>query len=321
VSNGYENNPQGNAPVSRGRLNQKPYRESYSISYLLSQSVQGFWRNRAITLATIFVLTLCIVATGSFFVLSKNINLTLKDLGKTNELVVYINETYSTDQVKNVGAQIEKLQNVTDTKFISKETALNEEKEKFKDYPHLFDGLEGENNPYRDSYVVTYKKGADISALKDKLQKISGIEKVVSKSDIVDSVTSFKNAASFIFFIFAAGLYIIGFFVIITTIKQTFNSRRQEITVMRYVGATDTFIRIPFIIEGAIIGLISGILSSLVMFLFYSYILKVFSSDYKIIKLLSLSQVMPLASALFIVFGVMFAALGSFISIRKISKV
>ena len=212
------------------------------------------------TIASILVLSACLLVIGSFYLVICNINYNTSDFSHLNKVIAYINEDYTEKEVGAVKVTVEQWTDMVEgVTLITKEQALEEEQEKYKeDYPHMFDVLEEDENPYRDSLEITYLEGTSVSALSNKLSGLTGVERVVAYQDIADSVTNLKGIISKVFTVFIAILFVVTIFVIILTIRFVVVSHREEVKIMRYVGATIRFVSAPYILEGVIIGLFAA---------------------------------------------------------------
>jgi cell division transport system permease protein len=205
-------------------------------------------------------------------------------------------------------------------KFISKEEALEEEKEKLKDYPGLLASLTAENNPYPDTFLIRYENNEDVAALQSSLESIDGVYKVSCRADIASSIESLKNGIILVFSWFMIILFAVSLFVIINTVKLAVVSRSKEITIMRYVGATKWFIALPFDLEGVFIGLFSGGLAYLVQRYAYGYVQKTMAAEFGMIEIIPFEEIKFLLLAGCLAVGVITGLIGSAISIRKYLK-
>jgi len=204
-------------------------------------------------------------------------------------------------------------------KLVTKEEALAEEKEKYKDYAELYAHFE-QDNPLRDSFVIKYKADAEPAVLAGKIDAIEGIATVNSHDDLAKQVNDVKNGISTVLIIFLAILFVVSIFVIINTIKLALHSRRSEISIMRYIGATDWFIMLPFLLEGVIIGLLSGILAFFVEWYLYGYIVKEIQASVRFLHLLEFGDVAMGIGLAFAGVGVLTGVIGSIISTSKYLK-
>lgn len=287
----------------------------------MGQSFKGLWRNGVMSLASITVLISCLIVIGSFALLTMNININLEKIGLMNEIVVFVDENKTPEEVSAIGEQIRALDNVAEVRFISKEQALEEEREKYdEDNSGLFDILEGDENPLRDEFVITYSDNSKASTTVYQVEHIDGIAKVNFRLDLVNTIEKLRSGISLVLIWFMAILFAVSIFVIINTIKLAVHSRRAEITIMRYVGATEWFVILPFIFEGIIIGLISSGLAYLVEMYMYGYVVSMMSENFKFLTIISFESIRWQLLWAFLGIGVVTGIIGSTISTRRYLK-
>lgn len=298
-------------------------RKRYSFGYMLSQSFKSFFRNGMMSLASVAVLLSCLTVMGAFALLVLNINANLEGLGTLNDIVVYCDVNDTKEQVEKIGNKIRSLDNVKaeTVKLITKEEALIEERQKYSEYTDLFNEMDKDGkNPYPDTYIIEYNDNSKVSTLQYELEQIEGVSKIKCRADLAESIASLKRGVIFVFTWFLAILFVVSIFVIINTIKLALFSRSQEITVMRYVGATRFFITTPFILEGVIIGLISSLLAFLIEWYAYGAAVKAVSANYTMITVVPFEDVRWIVLAAFVGVGVLTGIVGSWISLRKYAK-
>ncbi|MBE6039087.1 MAG: ABC transporter permease [Anaerofustis stercorihominis] len=286
----------------------------YSITYFIGQSVKGMWRNGIMTLASITVLMSCLVVMGSFAALVENINYNLENFGEMNSIVAFVELDRSESQVTEIYNTIQKLDNIKNVTLVSKEQALEEEREK---YPDLVNTLLEGDNPFPDSFEISFVSEADLSTLVFNLEHIDGIYEVSYRSDLADTISNIKSGVIIVFMWFLIILFVVSVFVIINTIKMALNARKQEITIMRYIGATNYFITFPFIIEGFLIGLISSGIAYLIQWYIYLYAEKIIAEDIQMISVLGFNHFKLFYVIAFVGIGVVTGIIGSCISLRK----
>ncbi len=221
----------------------------------------------------------------------------------------------------DIEMQIQQLENVESVSFTSKAKALAEMNEKYSEYTDLFERLEDGDNPLTDQFTITYKENDDILELRYNLEHMTGlIYRVDCREDIAGTIENVRSGVVFIFVWFLVILLVVSMFVIINTIKLAVFSRRQEIAVMRYVGATNSFITMPFVFEGILIGLFSSIVAYIVEYYAYLYIHNAVIKNFGFISVIDFSTVKGLVLIGFIGIGVICGILGSVISLRKYLK-
>lgn len=291
----------------------------YRIGYFLGQAFRGLWRNGLMTVASVTVLMSCLVVMGSFALLILNINTNLENLGLLNEIVVFVDESKTDEEVAIIEEKIRALDNVAEVVFISKEEALLQESEQYSEYAGLYDML-AEDNPLRDEFRIKYEDNSVVATLVYQLGQIDGIAKINNRLDLAVSIEKVKSSITLVLVWFMAILLAVSIFVIINTIKLAVYARRHEITVMRYVGATNGFITIPFVFEGIIIGVAASAVAYAIELVIYNYIAK---SAFSSVAFISIIDAPTVAVPLFFGFigvGMLTGIIGSVASLRKYLK-
>ena len=289
--------------------------KSNGLGYAVSQAFRYFWSNKVMSFASIGVLACCLFIMCSFCLVSLNLNNNIKDLEAENEIVCFIDDSVDEEGIARIGASLQEIDNVADAVFISKEEALQDYTEQFESNAELFSILD--ENPLRNSYSVTFHS---IELFDETLERISGIEgiaKIRSRQDVVDGLLSLGSTVSTVSFWIMALLFLSSLFIIVNTIKLARHAYRKQINIMKYIGATDWFIRWPFIIEGGIIGLFAGALAFFMVWYTYLALLEKIAIDSFLFAILPFSSVFyPVLGAL-LGGGVFIGVLGSAITIRK----
>lgn len=291
----------------------------YRLSYFLGQSFKGLWRNGIMTIASIMVLVSCLVVMGSFWLLLQNIDANLEQLGLLNEIVVFIDAKKTDEEVAEIGSQIRALDNVADVTFVSKEQALEEERERYAEYTDIYN-MVAEDNPLRDSFVIKYIDNAKVATLDYQVGQIDGVARVNDRLDIAVTIEKLKSGISMVLIWFMVILFVVSIFVIINTIKLAVHSRRTEITIMRYIGATDWFVILPFIFEGILIGLVSSGLAFLIEWYMYGYVVTMIGENFNMLTILSFGDIRATLAIAFVGIGVVTGIIGSTISTRRYLK-
>lgn len=219
--------------------------------------------------------------------------------------------------ISSVEKSIKGLANIDKVEYISKSEALEEEIEKYEDYPGLQQFLSEGNNPLPDTFVITYKDNSQVEALELQIQNIDGVSKVRCRADIAESIESMKNGVIIVFTWFMLILLVVSVFVIINTVKLAVEHRREDISIMRYIGATKWFIALPFELEGIIIGAFAGIISFLLQWYAYGYVQDMIASDMQMIEVVPFAEMRLILLVGCVLIGVMTGFVGSRISINK----
>ena len=289
------------------------------FGYLAKEGFKNVWNNRIMSIASVCVLVSCLVLTGAATLFSVNVSKVVDSVGQSNETTVYIDDSYSQLEAVYVGKEIEKVDNVTSAEFYSREEAYETFKAQLGD--DLFKMIEVEKGiPLPDAFIVVMD---DLSKYDDtikQIQQIEGVDSVNNRGDFAKKLTEISDIVNVISLGVVIALTVISLFIIANTIRATMYSRRYEISIMKSVGATNMFVRIPFLVEGMVIGLVSAIVSTAGIALLYEGITKAISESMAIIDFIPLADVILYVAGAFAVAGVVVGFFGSFISIRKYLK-
>lgn len=289
------------------------------ISYTLKETCKNLWRNRLMSLASITSVTATLLILGIVFVLVTNItNFSQAAKDQVNGINIYLEDQLDKEQVVEIGENIHTLEGVKTVAFKSKAEALKKMKEDWGQEGYLLDDLD--KNPFPNSYEIELLDISYTEAIVNKLNSINGIEEVKYHQDIVEKIISISLYIRNVGLILIVILIIISIFIINNTIKLALNSRKREISIMKYVGATSWFIRWPFILEGAILGLLGACIGTWLIHLIYNYTYSLLSSEfYSLIAayIIDVDTLLRDILILFAVIGTGIGALGSLTSIRK----
>ncbi len=291
----------------------------YSITYFISQAIKGLWRNK-MSYGSALVLSCCLIVLGSFGLLVYNLNINLDEFKLANEIVVYLDYDATDEDVSRVDAKIEALKQkgVGEITFISKEQALESMREQYSDYDELFDSIDAEENPLAHSYVLKVtdvSRGMEIQFDLENLD--DSVRKVNNRMDIAQQFEKTKSSVVAAFSLFFLGLFCVCVIVIVNTINFAVYARRNEISIMRYVGATGFFIATPFVLEGIIIGLVSGLSAYFSIRYIYSYLVDMIGEDITLINVVPFDSVGTYLLLGVLGIGFVTGIIGSLISLRK----
>lgn len=288
----------------------------YNLFYFIGQALSGLVRNGVMTFASIAVLMSCLIVTGGFSLLVLNIDENLEQFGLLKEIVVFCNATATEEEIVAVGEQINKLDNVESVERVTMAEALAEMQE--EDYELYGDvTVEDLKGKMPDSYVITYIDNEKVPSLDYQLKQIEGISKVNNRLDLATTIENVKSGVMLIFIWFLVVLMIVSVFIIVNTVKLSVFARRNEISIMRYVGATSWFITLPFIFEGIFIGLLASVAGYFVEWYVYGYIEGMVVSDLQMISVVQFSDISGFVLIAFMIVGVVTGIVGSLISLGK----
>ena len=294
------------------------------FGYLLGEGFRNVFHNKKSSGASLAIMCATMLIFGLFFMIIENLNNAVETLETQQGMQVFIEKTATESQISQIGEQIKEIDGVNLVTYVSKEDALNQTKEKLKDKQSLIAGWD-EDNPFRASYMVTLTDLKLSSQVQEEILKIDNVAEISSRDETINGLVAIANGVRIVSAVILTLLILISIFIIANTIKLTVHARRKEISIMKYVGATDSFIRWPFIIEGIIIGIMAALISILVLGIAYSLIANGMSSSTLLNKmgmsLLSFSDMITLLVTVYLVLGIGIGALGSSLSMRKYLQV
>ena len=295
-----------------------------SIKVNIRQGLVGLWRNRTMSIASITSLAATLIILGIVLLLIINTNYIASAIqDEFDEIKIFLKDELTVVQVQAIGEEIVGYDEVVDINYTSRSQALEELKQSWGEGASLLDGLEMDN-PLPDSFIIHLRDLENVEPIVKKIEQIEGIEEVSYFNDVIEkvlTVTGFiKNAGLVLISI----LVFISIFIINNTIKITIAARKKEIAIMKHVGATNGFIRGPFMVEGIILGVVGASIACLVIGRGYSYLLKIASE--KLYFLLTLyfmpyNQIIGDIVIVFFAIGIGIGVVGSVISLKKYLKV
>jgi len=296
----------------------------YNIfGYLIGEGFSNVFKNKKSTGASLMIMCATMIIFGIFLILGENINHFVDQVKSEQGFQVFLKTDATDEEAQKVGEEIRAVDGVSTAEFKDKTYALNTMKEKLGDKSELIDGYGADYFP--SSYVVTL---TDLNLSKDvqeKILKIENVDKITSSDKTVSTLLSLAKGIKLVTGIILVLLIIISIFIISNTIKLTVHARRKEISIMKYVGATNNFIRWPFIVEGMIIGVFASAISIALVGGAYSLLAEqaVNASFMQTINMSLVGFKDMISSIIFVymLLGIGIGALGSVISMRKYLKV
>lgn len=294
------------------------------IKNMTKQGIQGVWRNRGMGLASISSITAVLMILGVVLILILSINSLVADTQtKFDEIEIYLVDDIRDEDMNKIENILSNKRGVASVIFRSRDEALRIMKEDWGEEAYLLKGLE-EDNTLPDSYIVELEDIAYAHEVVESLSSIETIEKINYHKEIIDKLKIFANYIRIGGIIIISVLIFVSIFIISNTIKLTVTSRSREISIMKYVGATNGYIKGPFIIEGVVFGLLGALLSIGIVYYSYEYFFN--SVNEKIYTFFTIVLIAPSAilkdiSIIFIAIGVGIGALGSLVSMKRFLNV
>ena len=234
--------------------------KSSKFGYLLNEGFKSILTHGFMSFATVTIVVACLVIMGSFSLISVNISSMLDKLESDNQIIAYVEETLDEDSARALQADIEYVPNVSSCVFVTREEAMEEFAAQYED-DTLFDDVEA--TVFRDRYVIYLDDIALMEQTKNDVENITGIAQVNAYLEVAEGFITVRNVLSAVSLILIVVLVIVSIFIMANTIKLATYSRRDEIAIMKMVGASNWFIRFPFIVEGVVLGLFGGALGFL----------------------------------------------------------
>lgn len=297
-----------------------------SFRYLTKQGLHNLRANRLMSLASIGVLTACLLLTGIAGLFSANVNSLVEYLGDQNETVVYLDQGLSDEELASVDQTLRSMPGLAAVTYVSQEEVLETYKGYMSEYADLFNDFE-EDNPFHANYRVVLEDLNQLDEMIAQLEQIDGVYSVSAPTQLSSVFLTIQRAVTYAGWALVAVLALVSVVVISNTIRLTVFARRKEINIMKYVGATNGFIRWPFFVEGTSVGLISGLLAAGLVIGAYALVVNkvgAMSGFWGPILgscLLSVGQVWPIVLGAFLIFGVIIGSIGTATSIRKYLEV
>ena len=291
-----------------------------NIGYLLREGIRGIFLHGFMSFAAIWVTVACLLIMGTFGLVLYNLNEMIVELEQENEMLVYIDETYSEAEAKSVGSQINQIANVHNAQFVSREQAVENFVDEMQD-EDLFDGLDP--STFRDRFVITLEDNSKMRETEAAIRSIEGVADVSVHYEIQEGFQTVQRILNIASVIIIAVLLVVSMLIISNTVKLAMYDRKEEIAIMKMVGATNGFIRWPFGVEGFIL----GILASAIAFFLEWGLYNLLQTQISMVDSLDLITVVPFVEVIeivaigYAVVGFLVGVLGSLLSIRKFLKV
>ena len=293
---------------------------NHNLGYFLHEGVSNMFSHGFMSFASIGITVACLLIMGTFTLVAVNANELLEGLEQENEILAFVDESYSNAEALSVQRDLEAVPNVASATFVSKSQAMDDFAEKYAEDP-LFQNLDPEI--LRDRYVIKIRSLESQGQTVAQLRQVAGVAEVRAHEEVAAGFIAIRNIASVVCIALIAILFIVSIFIISNTIKLTTFDRREEIAIMRMVGATNGFIRWPFVYEGLLLGTLSAALSFFLQWGLYAAVARgVDSSDtMQLVKIVPFQQMWPSVAVIFAAAGILIGVGGSLSAIRKFLQV
>ena len=291
-----------------------------NIGYLIKEGFKGIFQHGFMSFAAVCVTVACLLIVGSFAILAYNLDVMVEDLNQTSEILVYIDSEMSDSEARSIGTQINMLDNVLQSTYISREEALENFVADHENDP-AFSGVQAQDLRHR--YVVVLEDNALMKQTDQQLQKIPGVAKTNAAYEMAEGFTTIQNVLHLASFAVIAVLLVVSLLIISNTVKLAMYDRRDEIAIMKMVGATNGFIRLPFVVEGFSLGMMGAVLAfGLEWVLYDALVTRVAAVDaLELFRFVGFQELLLPMVITFVAAGFFVGIVGSWTSIRKFMDV
>lgn len=297
-----------------------------NVSYLVKKGISSVWKNFVMSFASFSILLVSLLQISVAVLVMMNVNIIMGNIEDTNQIIVYVKDGVSESTVSHIGDVLNNNGDLTDIEYISKEEAEKEFIETYLgEYAELMEYLE--SNPMPEAYKVRVTDVEKIRPIVAAIGTLEGVEKVRAPYDFADALVNIRNTFSIIVIAVLLTLVLVSIVIISNTIRTSVFARRSEITIMKYVGATNGFIKLPFFVEGMFVGILAGAAAWGLAWFIYDSIFSLFTGNFTLWEMFGFFNLIPFESVNWTVLaincgaGALLGAVGTIISMGKYLKV
>lgn len=299
-----------------------------SMNYLFGQGMKNIWTNRIMSVASFCILSVSLLLIGFTMLFTANINRFVSGVENKNEVVIFLDEDVDSTMASAMENTIRNIQNVESVTFYSKDEALEDMKKSMEsdNADQLFSYV-GEDNPLPDAFRIRIADIEKISPTLMDINRLDGIDSIKSPTDFINILTGLKRFIGIVSAVILLALILVSLVIIYNAARASVDIRKRDIAIMKLVGATNTFIKVPFFVEGMFLGALAGIFASVVTCLGYSELVKVLSQDMTVWSIMSVNGFIPMSEFVvklvigYAAAGMIISAFGTVMSTRKYLKV
>ncbi len=277
-----------------------------NVTYLVKKGISSVWKNLLMSFASFSILMVSLLLVGCSVLLMMNVNTIMSNIEDTNEITIYLKENITDSQVEHIRSVLEKNGDISDVQYYSKEQALEDFRDNMAEYSELLDYLD--ENPMPETFLVRVNDLSKIRRVVDTINEIEGVEQTKAPYDFASVLIQIRNTFSVIGGAVLISLIVVSIVIVSNTIRTSVFTRRNEINIMRYVGATSGFIKTPFFVEGLFIGVLAGAASWGLTWLVYDSVYSLFSTDLTLWQMFGFYGLTPFDDIMWIVLAVNCAA-------------
>ena len=288
-----------------------------TINYFIVDALKSIKRNITVSFAAMLTVLVTFFVLGTFTLVGLNFNKTIEDVADKIEIKVYLQDDIKLVNQREVEIKLAEQEGVKAVTYESKDEAFTKLKKDLEGNSGMLEGYSLENNPLASSYIVTLEDASYAGDVSKAVEDMTGVESITNQQELIEKISRVVDFVQILgvvlFFVFIG----VSIFLIMNTIKLAVYSRRREVGIMKFVGATDWFIRWPFVIEGMIIGAVGSLLATVILYFIYRGIFGFIASNLLIANLVPVSFILTTLLGGFLLGGILVGAIGSIAALRK----
>ena len=288
-----------------------------TINYFIVDALKSIKRNITVSFAAMLTVLVTFFVLGTFTLVGLNFNKTIEDVADKIEIKVYLQDDIKLVNQREVEIKLAEKEGVKAVTYESKDEAFTKLKKDLEGNSGMLEGYSLENNPLASSYIVTLEDASYAGDVSKAVEDMTGVESITNQQELIEKISNVVDFVQILgivlFFVFIG----VSIFLIMNTIKLAVYSRRREVGIMKFVGATDWFIRWPFVIEGMIIGAVGSLLATAILYFIYRGVFGFIASNLLIANLVPVSFVLTTLLGGFLLGGIVVGAIGSIAALRK----
>ena len=288
-----------------------------TITYFIVDALKSIKRNITVSFAAMLTVLVTFFVLGTFTLVGLNFNKTIEDVADKIEIKVYLQDDIKLVNQREVEIKLAEQEGVKAVTYESKDEAFTKLKKDLEGNSGMLEGYSLENNPLASSYIVTLDDASYAGSVSKAVEDMTGVESITNQQELIEKISRVVDFVQILgvvlFFVFIG----VSIFLIMNTIKLAVYSRRREVGIMKFVGATDWFIRWPFVIEGMIIGAVGSLFATVILYFIYRGVFGFIASNLLIANLVPVSFVLTTLLGGFLLGGIVVGAIGSIAALRK----
>ncbi len=292
------------------------------VKYLVEQGVDNVWKNRMMAFASFCVLLVSLLLVGISILAYYNVNRIIGGMETKNEIIVYFNDDTTDAQLEVIGNQLREMDNIVEVVFYSKEEAYESLKASMAEYDVLFESL-GDDNPLPDAYRLKVADIDQTDRTMDQLERLEHVYSIRAPYDFINILTQLRQILTWVMGAIILAMVVVSMVIISNTTKASVFARREEIQIMKYVGATNAFIRLPFFVEGMITGFFAGCGALVITWLVYDALVRILQEQVYLLNIIGMGSIIQFSeiylpvSVAYLLGGALIGAIGSVVCTRK----